>query len=393
MNQLVKNYLVFGILTSAFFTPFGFCMIGLPMILQMKGFDASVIGIFQLLGIPTVLKFLLSSPIDKKVFKHNHYKKWIIYTGILYIITLLGISFLSLEENIYFVFGAIFMMVLIATFIDIPLNALAIKIFGGNERVGAGSYKMSALFFAGLLGGGILLLTYNHIGWQNTFLIIASIVSLGLFTLFFIKENDETIKTQNISWKTFITFFKQKDIGIWLFLLTFYYAFIGAIWVFMKPYLISKGIAPDDVAFYVGIYGSIVGFIAGIISGSIGKRYSKKTILISFGIFNILSAFIFVCIEYFDVLNFVFLISAITITVIALAFSPAIVYALMMDYSRRTSKAIDYSIQVSLFSFTRIISAVIAGAIVSAYGFGAMFVFETLGMILVLFIIYKFYKE
>jgi len=393
MNQLAKKNIVFGVLVMAFFTPSVFFLMGLPMILQMKGFDPSIIGIFQILGLPMVIKFLLSPPVDKIVFKKNHYKKWIIFTGIFYVICLLGVSFVSLDNNIYLVFGVILFTTLISTFIDIPLNALAIKVFKPNERISAGSYKMSAFFAAGLLGGGVFLLIFNHLGWQNTFILMALTVFVSLFALYFIQESSEKIEEQKVSLKTLLSFFKQENIGIWVFILMFYFSLISAVWVFIKPYLISKGITPDEVAFYVGVYGSIVGFISGIIASFIGKHYSKKAILILFGVFNLFSTLILFIIEYFDMLNFIFLITIVTITSIATAFSSAIIFSLIMDYSRSSSKAIDYAIQSSLFSLSRIISAVIAGILVSSIGFGGMFLFEAIGVFFVIFIIYYFYKK
>ena len=78
---------------------------------------------------------------------------------------------------------------------------------------------------------------------------------------------------------------------------------------------------------------------------------------------------------------------------LAMSLSSAIVFSMIMDYSRDKSRAIDYSVQSSLFALTRIISAVIAGIMVSTIGFGGMFLFEIAGMISVIFVIYKFYKE
>ena len=91
-------------------------------------------------------------------------------------------------------------------------------------------------------------------------------------------------------------------------------------------------------------------------------------------------------------LNVIFLVSIVTITSTAIAFSSAIVFALIMDYSRTSSKAIDYSIQSSLFSLTRIISAIVAGMIVSNFGYGEMFLIEGIVMGLVLLIVYKLYN-
>ena len=282
INPVIKKNIFFGVLFTSFLTPFIFFMMGLPMILQMKGFEASLIGLFQIVGIPTVLKFLLSPPIDKIVFEKNHYKKWVFFTGIIYVVLLVGISFLSLENSIHVVFVAILITALISTFIDIPLNALAIKVFTKEQRISAGSYKISSYCLAGLMGGGVFLLFYNHLGWSYTFRLMATMVMFSLVALYFIEEKSEKVEENRVSFKTIISFFRQKDIGIWVFLLSFYFAFISAIFIFMKPYFISKGIKPDDVAIYVGIYGSIIGILGGIIASNISNKYSKKNSAYSF---------------------------------------------------------------------------------------------------------------
>jgi predicted MFS family arabinose efflux permease len=391
MNQLTKKNILFSILFTAILTPMIFFVMGLPMILQIKGFDASLIGIFQLAGLPMIFKFLMSPPIDKIVFEKKHYKKWTFYIGILYILLLTIISFLSLENSIYPVFIAILITAFISTFMDIPLNALAIKTFTKEQSLSAGSYKISAYSMASLLGGGIFLLVFNHLGWNLTFILMALLVLFSLVALYFIEENDEIIYVEKISSKNIITFFKQKDIGIWIFILSFYFVSISALWVFMKPYLIHKGVKPDDVAIWVGIYGSFIAILGGALSNYIGKKFSKKSLLIIFMFFNIFSTSLLIFIEQYN-LTFYYLIISVTFIALAIALSSAIIFSMIMDYSRKESRAIDYSVQSSIFSFTRIISAVIAGIIVSNFGFDKMFIFELFCLVLVTFVIYKKYK-
>ncbi|AGR76656.1 major facilitator superfamily transporter, AmpG-related permease [Aliarcobacter butzleri 7h1h] len=390
MNQLTKKNILFSILFTAILTPMIFFVMGLPMILQIKGFDASLIGIFQLAGLPMIFKFLMSPPIDKIVFEKKHYKKWTFYIGILYILLLTIISFLSLENSIYPVFIAILITAFISTFMDIPLNALAIKTFTKEQSLSAGSYKISAYSMASLLGGGIFLLVFNHLGWNLTFILMALLVLFSLVALYFIEENDEIIYLERISSKNIITFFKQKDIGIWIFILSFYFVSISALWVFMKPYLIHKGVKPDDVAIWVGIYGSFIAILGGALSNYIGKKFSKKNLLIIFMFFNIFSTSLLIFIEQYN-LTFYYLIISVTFIALAIALSSAIIFSMIMDYSRKESRAIDYSVQSSIFSFTRIISAVIAGIIVSNFGFDKMFIFELFCLVLVTFVIYKKY--
>ncbi len=390
MNQLTKKNILFSILFTAILTPMIFFVMGLPMILQIKGFDASLIGIFQLAGLPMIFKFLMSPPIDKIVFEKKHYKKWTFYIGILYILLLTIISFLSLENSIYPVFIAILITAFISTFMDIPLNALAIKTFTKEQSLSAGSYKISAYSMASLLGGGIFLLVFNHLGWNLTFILMALLVLFSLVALYFIEENDEIIYVEKISSENIVTFFKQKDIGIWIFILSFYFVSISALWVFMKPYLIHKGVKPDDVAIWVGIYGSFIAILGGALSNYIGKKFSKKNLLIIFMFFNIFSTSLLIFIEQYN-LTFYYLIISVTFIALAIALSSAIIFSMIMDYSRKESRAIDYSVQSSIFSFTRIISAVIAGIIVSNFGFDKMFIFELFCLVLVTFVIYKKY--
>lgn len=391
MNNLAKNNLLFGILFSSFSTPFIFFVMGLPMILQLKGFEASIIGLFQLVGLPMVLKFLFSPIFDQRRFKNNHYKKWIFIMGIIYSISLFWISFLSLDSNINIVFVLILLTSIISTIIDIPLNALAIKVFKKEERISAGSYKISSFFLAGILGGGILLLFYNHLGWRIAFIIMAFMVLLSLFSLYFIIERYEKIEEQKVSFSTIILYFKQENIGIWIFVLSFYFVFISSVWVFMKPYLITKGIKPDDVAIYVGIYGGLVGFIGGILANYIGKKFTKRVSLLLFLCINIISVLILIFIENSNI-NTILLVTVVSFTALSIAFSSAIIFSMIMDYSRTSSRAIDYSIQSSLFSLTRIIFAVIAGILVSSFSFNTMFLFVLLGMLFIFIIIYKFFK-
>ncbi|MBN1838663.1 MAG: MFS transporter [Campylobacterales bacterium] len=390
--SLAKKNILFGLLFTAFTTPSIFFMMGLPMILQMRGFDASFIGLFQMVGFSAVLKFLLSPPIDRIVFKKNHYKTWICLLGIVYALLLIGLGECSLEHQTSLVFMMICLIVFVATLIDIPLNALAIKVFKKEERIAAGSYKMSAVFTALLLGGGILLLFYNHIGWQYTLWFMAGLIFIALLFLKCITENDEKILIESFSFRIISSFFKQKNIGIWLIIVAFYFAFISAVWIFIKPYLLSKKMNPDNVALLVGIYGGIIGILGGFLASYIGKYYAKKRLLVVFSCFNALSVAILVYMEYCG-FSMGLVVVAISLTALAISFSSAIIFALMMDYARQTSKAIDYALQSSLFSFTRIASAMGAGIIVSTQNYGIFFIVELVCILIVTYIVIKKYPS
>ena len=141
----------------------------------------------------------------------------------------------------------------------------------------------------------------------------------------------------------------------------------------------------------VGIYGSFIAILGGALSNYIGKKFSKKNLLIIFMFFNIFSTSLLIFIEYNNLTSY-YLIICVTFIALAIAFSSAIIFSMIMDYSRKESRAIDYSVQSSIFSFTRIISAVIAGIIVSNFGFDKMFIFELFCIILITLVIHLKYS-
>lgn len=388
--HLFKKNVMFGVLYLSFATPYVFFVGGIPAVMQIEGFDASFIGLFQLVGLPSVIKFLLSPVIDRFRFKKQHYKKWIAFFGMVYVATLYGLSTLSLSEHFYTVFMVILFATLLYTFIDIPLNALSIKVFSAEDRIAASGYKTSAYFLSGVLGSGILLIVYNHLGWHCTFCLAAAWVFLSLSLLFFIEENDEPVKGQSVSFSTILTFFRQPNMGIWLFILTFYFTFILSVWMFIKPYLIMKGLSTDEVAFYVGIYGSSVGFLGGMLASHLGKYLSKRQSLIYFALCMMVSILILIFLETYS-FTILGVLAAITFISVSMAFSTTVVFSLIMDYSRQASMGVDYAVQSSLTSIVRILFTIGAGFLISNFGYGTLFCMGLLGTGAVVYVVYRFY--
>lgn len=386
-NLLFKN-LFFGSLYTSFSVAPIFFMLGMPMILQIQGYDASIIGLFQIVGLPMVLKLFFSPPVDKFRFEKNHYKKWIFPVGVLYFLLLLYSSFLSIEENIIYLFMVVFITSLVATFIDIPLNALSIKVFSKDKRIIAGGFKISSYFISLILGGGVLLISYNKLGWQTTLQIIAFMVLTSLVSLLFIKEENSRNLDKIATFKDIISYIKGVNKS-WLMVLLVYFMFISAVWIFLKPFLIKKGVNANDVAFYVGIYGGIVGIISGLMM-KFFQKFDKKSLLVGFGVLNFFAILSLILMQ--KSINKVTILSVITFISMSFSFSSSLIFSMMMDYARASTKAIDYAIESSIFSLTRIFSAIIAGFIVSNFGFSKMFVFELFGMGLVVFLVHIFYK-
>ncbi len=392
MGLFQKN-LLFASLYIACSSPMIFFAMGLPMVLFMQGFDAKIIGLSQLAMIPSVVKFLYSAPIDKFRFSSSHYKKWVAIAGLLYAFSLLVIGRFELKDSVELIFAFIFISNILQSFFDIAINALSIKIFLPHERLSAGGYKISSLFIAGIFGGGLFLLFYNHFGWANTLSLLALMLVLSLSVLLFLVENDEFVANQKVNFKEMLSFFKQSGIKIWVFILCFYFAFISAIFTFLKPYLLTQGMQADKVALYVGIYGGLIGAVASLGLEKIAKKLSKKSMLLAFQTLSIVSIFALFLVEFLDLKHFAYFFIIISLVSISIAFSSGVIFSIVMDYSRKNLRATDYAVQSSIFSITRILSAVVAGFLVKHFSYANMFLFESLASMVVLWVIFSFYKK
>lgn len=378
--RLTKQNLLFFVIFTAANTPVMFFMLGFGAIMQMNGFSADNIGVFQTALLAIILSLLVAPFIDKFGLKTNHYKNWTIVLGVLCSLSIFLLAFVSLNDK-KILFLVSFCILLISGLLDTAVNALAIKIYDRKESKTVGAYKMAAVFCSMLLGSGVSLLIYSRLRWSFCVYFLAALVLLSLSALFFIDENTETVSPERLNLKEILSFFKQENIGIWLFILCFYVGIIAAAWAFLKPFLIFKGINADKVAFYVGIYGSVIGALASFAAIKINNIFSKRTILIIFGSLNFAAILMLYFMVDADINDFL-LIASVSLCVISMSFSTSVIFALMMEFSRKNLRGSDYALQSALRLIFRTVSVVICGILITNFGYGFAFLALSILMIL-----------
>ena len=366
---------------------FIFFAIGLPLVLKLEGFDYAMIGKFQLVNLPVAFKFLLSPAVECVKFSKNHYKIWTLISGLIYAVSFVLLTFADIKNEPNLLFWLCFLCVLAASLADAPINALAINVFKADERKAAGAFKTTAYFIAGILGGGVFVIIYNHLGWRNLCFIVAALVAGCLCALFFIKESGETAQNLSFNVKIMLGFFTQRNIKIWLFILIFYFNFISSVWIYIKPYLVANGVSADSAAFYVGVYGSVIGAIFGILAVKINPRFSNRQILLGFCTLNALSVAVLLYAQLCG-LDKISMLLGVTMSAAAIAFSSSVINALTMEFARRDFAASDYAFSSSIAALGRIAFAAISGVLIAKFGYLGMFVFELCGIVMVFFVLF-----
>lgn len=200
------------------------------------------------------------------------------------------------------------------------------------------------------------------------------------------------VKKQKIDYKQIIEFFKQKNILKWILILFTYFIFLSPIWIFLKPYLLLKGVEADSVAIIAGIYGSFIAAAGGLGVSFFAKNFDNRFLLFIFSFICVFSIILFITLDFFN-LSFYFMIVCVSLFALSKGLSGSIVSAIIMSNCRKEYRAIDYSIQSSIYAAGGIFSGMIAGAIIENFSYKSLFIILLVGMTITSVLIYRYLKQ
>jgi len=134
------QHLLLGWLNLVLIAPVIYLYVGLPLVLRQHDWSGTQIGLLQLAGLPAMLKFILATPIDRWQLGQSNYRNWTVLLSLSYAIALLLLAANPLSDTPYALLFTLIMLVsLLATWADVPVNALAIALLPESERIRAGA--------------------------------------------------------------------------------------------------------------------------------------------------------------------------------------------------------------------------------------------------------------
>lgn len=376
-----KRYVVLALLFMVRTIPTFFFMMALPVILRLEGYPLEAIALFQLAGVPYLLKFLWAPLLDRGGVAAGHYKRWVLWSGLVSGLLLLLLGGLNLQHH-----SRLMMVLVLATSVttsnlDIAISALYIKLLPFAERGVGSSTKVLGMNLGSLLGGGFFLLVYNHFGWQACLSGIGGMVfcSLALLPLLAEKQQPYT-GTDTLRWPTIFNFFRAPGMVRWSLLILLNALSSSAVFFMMKPFLVDRGVSADTIALLVGFYGTGVAAFTAIATGvQRFQRYllQRRRAYIDSVIISALPVTLFLPISLSgDGLLFLFL--AVTLLNVAISISTVVTATLVMDFSRKESASSDYALQMTSIHLGGVGMSAASGLIVAAIGYPAFFLTQTL---------------
>lgn len=262
-----------GLLYVSFGVCFGLLEYGVPPILMSRGVDLASMGWVIALYIPFGLTFLWAPLIDAKPLPWLSYRiGWIAVSQCFSSALLVVIAFAD-GSSAQVLFGLGLAVCFAVATMDLALDALAVDIIGPHYRAMAAGLKVAALAFGGLLGGGVLVGSFDHLGWSGTFLLTAGLPLLTLLPVLALTRADQPRSSNRVRPSIVVTFRRPGALRQIVLLSLTTTATISLIY-FQRPILVEMGVPLSDIGWGLGTLAPVANTLAALAIAPVLSRLS-----------------------------------------------------------------------------------------------------------------------
>ena len=161
-----------------------FIIFGVPLFLRQAGAPSSVIGLFFLVGIPFVGRFLWAPLLDRRgSVKWGHYRGWVLGAQLLMIVLLGVLALLDPATSAALLLALLIPIAACLGTLSLALDALTVRLISKAEHARAITWQTVAAALAGLLLGGGVIWGFGGAGWTPAVLALAGLQTAALLLL------------------------------------------------------------------------------------------------------------------------------------------------------------------------------------------------------------------
>jgi len=379
--------LLFGWMNLVLAVPSIYLMFGLPLVLRQHGWTGTEIGLLQLAAIPAIFKFLFAMPVQRVRFGRGHFVHWVWLISALLLAMYVAIGWQNLIAHKLPLFALTFLISIATTWLDIPVNALAVQWLPRSEQLRAGSIRSAALFIGAIVGGGVMVLVLSRWGWQAPFVIMGAALLLGCLPFAALRAQaalpvqdsaaDNAPPAMLADW---VSFFAQPGAKQWTWMLLTSFPFIGAAWLFLKPLMLDQGMPLEQVAWTIGVAGGITGALFSLIGGRLISVLGTARAIVLY-LLAALCALMLLTVVVWAKLGAVWLTISALIVAASMGAISALMFGLTMFFTRRQRNASDYGLQSTIFTVARLAVPVAAGVMLDYLGQVGMLTGMSIGVL------------
>ncbi len=361
--------------------------------MAVVGVDLRTIGVFALVGLPYTVKFLWSPLMDRFVPAWlGRRRGWMVITQLFLVISISAIAFSSPASMPLFTAALALMIAFISASQDIVVDAYRTDVLHEKERGVGAAVFVTGYRLAMLVSGALALILSDHIGWRNTYLLMAGIMSIGIISSLLGPEPDLSAlpprTLQEAVWGPLKDFFSRRAALSLLLLIVLYKlgdAYAGS----MTTAFLIRGIGFS--ASDVGTVNKGFGLIALIAGATFGG-----TLMVRLELFR--SLFIFGILQAFSILSFSLLALAgksYAMMIFAIGFEnltsgmgTSAFIAFLMALCNKRYTATQFALLSSFTALGRVVISPTSGYVVESTGWPVFFLICTLSALPGLFMVW-----
>jgi PAT family beta-lactamase induction signal transducer AmpG len=272
-----------------------------PAWLRTEGVGLKEIGMFALIGLPYVWKFIWSPLLDRYslslfTFKPGLRRSWMLSTQLLLLITIAALGLLDPLTQLWPIAWLCLGIAFLSATQDIVLDAYRRQILPDQELGLGNSIHVNAYRVGGLIPGSLSLVLSDFLPWETVFLITAAFVLVGIVLTLTITEpprpHQHPTTLQAAVVEPFHEFFSRQGVQQALLILAFmllYKLGDGMATALATPFYLDMGYSKIEigiVAKQAALWPVIIGGIAG---GILMLKIGINRALWLFGLVQIVS--------------------------------------------------------------------------------------------------------
>lgn len=353
----------------------------MPILMRRSGASLQAIGALSLVLLPRALK-VLWAPLVDKIGAHSRfgrYRGWLLGLHTLLIVTLALGAFADipalLTTRLTVGIAAMFWLSMLSATADTASHGLAVNLLEPEERGVGNGLQSAGMMLGSLVGGGLLVILVDEIGWKAALLIMAGCIVLPLPGVLLYQEQAVDAR-KHISLGEFFSFFKQSRINRWLLLLAVMALGPTTIDVVLPTLLVDRGYALAEIGLVMGVITSISGAAGGAFGGVVVKRLGRERA------FYALTFLCALCLASTLLTRMAagraLLYAGLTLPYFGVVARATLIYAMVMDRSRGHVASSDYTLQVTVVQVSGFLGLGIGGIVAEQLGTITVFVLAPL---------------
>ncbi|UNM06338.1 MAG: MFS transporter [Holosporaceae bacterium] len=288
---------------------FGFSS-GLPLLLTLStlsfwfskvGIDKRTIGLFALVGMPYVWKFLWAPFLDR--FKLPFLTKvlgrrrgWLLFVQILLALSIIMMGHSQPEQNLFLTAVFALCVSFFSATQDILIDAYRIESLDPSEYAAGGGVEVFGYRLGMIISGGVALSLSDTYSWETVYLIMGFFMGVGILTTLFCKEpasskqldlSSKTLKSMVID--PFLDFITRPG-WYWVLAFVLLYRFGDNLIGQMATVFYQKlGFTGTEIGMVTKTFGIWMVVFGGLLGGVIAKRIGIMKTLMVGGIAHVIS--------------------------------------------------------------------------------------------------------